>query len=131
MNFVRSGYFTNEPRTSWTLFSSIWGTFQYLLILLNWGKKYTTGQRFIRYKAHTLNIPMMFYDIKWSHKLFSLEFWRKYFKNLKFTSHLLLSTGKMNCSKIPSKKTQMTAEFFKIPIGIPVRIATDFAYWPN
>ena len=74
---------------------------------------------------------MMFYDIKWSHKLFPLEFRPKKFKNLEFTGQLLLSTGKINSLKIPVLKTQVTAEFFKIPIGDLVRKATDFAYWPN
>ena len=46
MDFVTSHFFMNKPLTNWTPFHSIWGTLQYTGTP-TWGKKGSTGQRFI------------------------------------------------------------------------------------
>ena len=58
MDFVRSYFFTNEPLTIWTLFSSLFDWFHSKPVKM-WGKKCSTGQRFIctevtSYKIHIL-----------------------------------------------------------------------------
>ena len=58
MDFVRSYFGTNEPLTSWTLFSSLFD-WSHSKPVKKWGKKCSTGQRFIctevtSYKIHIL-----------------------------------------------------------------------------
>jgi hypothetical protein len=73
MDFVRSYFCTNEPLTSWTLFSSLFGRLS-ADPAKKWGKKCSTGQRFIctevtSYKIHIL--VEIFYE--WSYKFWTIR----------------------------------------------------------
>ena len=63
MDFVRSYFSTNEPLTRWTLFTSVFD-WSHSKPVKKWGKKCSTGQRFIctevtSYKIHILAIVQL------------------------------------------------------------------------
>ena len=58
MDFVRSYFGTNEPLTSWTLFSSLFGRISADLAK-KWGKKCSTGQKFIFTEVTSFKIHIL------------------------------------------------------------------------
>ena len=64
-NFVRSHFFTNEPLTSWTLFSSIWGTLQYTGTP-NLEKSVQLGRSLFLKKCFFYKIHTLMHTVMWS-----------------------------------------------------------------
>ena len=97
MDFLRSYFDTNEPLTSWTLLSPLFFPYHCWLDLIwkkKWGKKCSTGQRFIctevtSYKIHILVILCVYFlnvfqasELHWVRK-----------KSWKFRIHSIFSFG--------------------------------------